>query len=111
VTDRKQGLFPEPRQIDMDCSCPDVAGVCKHVGATLYGVGARLDARPELLFHLRGVDPQELIEQATEDLAAAGQGAPAALAGDDLGALFGIELAADAAPVVPAPKRARKKKR
>jgi hypothetical protein len=40
-----------------------------------------------------------------------GQGAPAALAGDDLGALFGIDLAAGDAPAVTAPKRARKKKR
>jgi len=27
---------------------------CKHLAAVLYGVGARLDARPELLFSLRG---------------------------------------------------------
>jgi uncharacterized Zn finger protein len=107
VTDRKQGLFPEPRQITMDCSCPDVAGVCKHVAASLYGVGARLDARPELLFHLRGVDPQDLIEQATEELAAA-PSAPGALAGDDLGALFGIELSAEPAVVAPAKRRKKK---
>jgi len=108
VTDRQEGLFPEPRQIRMDCDCPDVAGVCKHVGATLYGVGARLDARPELLFHLRGVDPQELIEHATEGLTTAGESAPAALAGEDLAALFGIELTTEVAPAPP-PKRRRKR--
>ncbi len=50
------GLFPAPREIKMSCSCPDWAGMCKHVAATLYGVGARLDADPDLLFTLRGVD-------------------------------------------------------
>ena len=44
------GLFPAPREIKMSCSCPDWAGMCKHVAATLYGVGARLDAQPDLLF-------------------------------------------------------------
>ena len=35
--------------------------MCKHVAATLYGIGSRLDQKPELLFRLRGVDPQELV--------------------------------------------------
>ncbi|PKN04802.1 MAG: hypothetical protein CVU74_05075, partial [Deltaproteobacteria bacterium HGW-Deltaproteobacteria-9] len=50
------GLFPAPRDIQLDCSCPDWATMCKHVAAVLYGVGARLDAQPELLFTLRQVD-------------------------------------------------------
>ena len=80
--------------------CPDAADVCKHVAASLYGVGTRLDARPELLFELRGVDPQDLIQQAAEGLATAGDGAPTALAPDtdDLGALFGIDLVANEPP-------------
>jgi uncharacterized Zn finger protein len=65
VTDRDQGLFPQPGELDMDCSCPDWAGMCKHVAAAMYGVGARLDQKPELLFLLRGVDHNELISQAT----------------------------------------------
>jgi uncharacterized Zn finger protein len=112
VTDRKEGLFPDPRQLRMQCSCPDWAGVCKHVAASLYGVGARLDARPELLFHLRGVDPQELIEHAADALTTAGQRAPAALEADgaDLGALFGIELDTRPAEGIPPPlaKRGRR---
>jgi len=56
VTDRDQGLFPLPREIRFKCDCPDWAVMCKHVAAVLYGVGARLDERPELLFQLRGVD-------------------------------------------------------
>ncbi|HET6452161.1 MAG TPA: SWIM zinc finger family protein, partial [Spirochaetia bacterium] len=61
VTDRKDGLFPAPREIRMQCSCPDQARMCKHIAAVLYGAGARLDVRPELLFLLRGVDPDELV--------------------------------------------------
>jgi len=61
VTDRARGLFPQPREIELHCSCPDWAVMCKHVAAVLYGVGNRLDSRPELLFLLRDVDAQELI--------------------------------------------------
>ncbi|MBK8913035.1 MAG: SWIM zinc finger family protein [Phycisphaerales bacterium] len=65
VTDRDKGLFPKPREISMDCSCPDWADMCKHVAAVMYGVGARFDEKPELLFLLRGVDHNELISRAT----------------------------------------------
>ncbi|MEO6597882.1 MAG: SWIM zinc finger family protein, partial [Planctomycetota bacterium] len=41
------GLFPAPREIAFECSCPDWARMCKHVAAVLYGVGARLDESPE----------------------------------------------------------------
>ena len=64
VTDRSTGLFPAPAEIDMDCSCPDAAGMCKHIAAVLYGVGARLDKSPELLFVLRSVNHEELIQAA-----------------------------------------------
>src|SRR5438093_596504 len=65
LTDAKDGLFPEPREMTLDCSCPDSAEVCKHVAAVLYGVGIRLDARPELFFVLRQVDQAELLSSAT----------------------------------------------
>lgn len=64
VTDRETGLFPAPKEIRMQCSCPDWAGLCKHLAATLYGIGSRFDRSPELLFSLRGVDPDELVERA-----------------------------------------------
>jgi len=60
---RKTGLFPSPREIEFACSCPDWASMCKHIAATLYGIGARLDEDPALFFTLRGVDPIELIKQ------------------------------------------------
>ena len=56
-----QGLFPSPKEIQLSCSCPDYADMCKHVAAVLYGVGARFDHQPELLFRLRGVDENDLI--------------------------------------------------
>ena len=88
------GMFPTPRQINVKCSCPDGARLCKHLAAVLYGIGHRLDTRPELLFLLRGVDQQELVATATKEsvsLAVRGDAADA-LADDDLGAIFGIDL-------------------
>jgi len=97
LTHAKDGLFPEPREMALDCSCPDAAQVCKHVAAVLYGVGIRLDARPELFFVLRRVDQAELISSATTG--AVSRARPAAgtrIADDRLSAVFGIEL--EAAP-------------
>ncbi len=62
IIDKKSGLFPSPKEIKLDCSCPDWATMCKHVAAALYAVGARLDESPELFFVLRGVDYNELVE-------------------------------------------------
>ena len=92
VTDRRHGLFPQPGEITFDCSCPDWAGMCKHIAAVLYGVGSRLDSQPELLFLLRGVDAEELIaaEMALPDAEAVAAGD--ALADDQLGTIFGIDL-------------------
>ncbi len=59
-----KGLFPSPKEIKFDCSCPDWASMCKHVAAVFYGVGARLDEKPELLFTLRKVDAKELVARA-----------------------------------------------
>jgi uncharacterized Zn finger protein len=92
------GLFPSPDEIKLGCSCPDWADMCKHVSAALYGVGARLDAKPDLLFELRGVDRSQLIASAGKDLpltqrAVAGE---RVLADDDIGALFGLEMDAGA---------------
>jgi uncharacterized Zn finger protein len=93
LTDARDGLFPEPRELALDCSCPDGARVCKHVAAVLYGVSVRLDTRPELFFDLRQVDQAELIGSAT--VGAVGRPRPAAgkrIAADRLSAVFGIEL-------------------
>jgi uncharacterized Zn finger protein len=96
---REGGLFPQPPEITFSCSCPDWAGMCKHVAATLYGVGARLDQQPELLFVLRSADHLELVTAATESVAA-GAKAPGAdtIATDALADVFGIEIDFDVAP-------------
>jgi uncharacterized Zn finger protein len=89
------GLFPSPAEIKLSCSCPDWADMCKHVAAALYGVGARLDEKPQLLFVLRGVDENELIAGAGTDLLlskAAPYGAKV-LDHGDVAALFGLEMA------------------
>lgn len=92
VTDRDQGLFPKPREIKMQCSCPDYAGMCKHIAATMYGVGNRLDASPELLFVLRAVNHLELIEQAIPTAPIGAKSRATTIHADDLGEIFGIEL-------------------
>src|ERR1019366_1298237 len=92
LCEEKTGLFPSPKDILFTCSCPDWASMCKHVAAVLYGIGARLDHQPELLFTLRNVDSQDLIAKAGSDLAKKHKG-PAGvkvLASDDLSGMFGI---------------------
>ena len=90
VTDRERGLFPKPGEIRFDCSCPDWASMCKHVASVLYGVGSRLDDRPESLFVLRGVDTAELI--ATEMTLPGDAAIDDVLADDALAGIFGIDL-------------------
>lgn len=64
--DPKYGLFPKPREIHFDCTCPDYASMCKHVAAVFYGIGARLDVDPLLFFVLRGIDYESLIKKTIE---------------------------------------------
>jgi uncharacterized Zn finger protein len=93
-----KGLFPSPDEIKFSCSCPDWAGMCKHVAAVLYGIGARLDKQPELLFKLRKVNEQDLIARAATGLPMGGK-APASkkvLDEAELSELFGLEMAQEA---------------
>src|SRR6266571_4514821 len=75
---QRSGLFPTPDKIELSCSCPDWASMCKHVAAVLYGIGARLDQQPELLFKLHEVDEKELIAKAGDALPLAKRGPAAA---------------------------------
>ncbi|MCQ2395512.1 MAG: SWIM zinc finger family protein [Kiritimatiellae bacterium] len=84
------GLFPKPREIQFDCSCPDGANCCKHVAAVLYGIGARLDVDPTLFFTLRGIDPASIVGADVVDTLT--EGAASEIAADDLGDVFGIAL-------------------
>lgn len=94
LTDPQEGLFPQPGEIRFDCTCPDHADLCKHAAAVLYGVGVLLDARPELLFRLRGVDQTDLLSSASTAAAEEiGSSSNGSLEGTDLSSLFGIDLA------------------
>ena len=93
VTQKGKGLFPAPREISLSCSCPDWAIMCKHVAATLYGVGARLDHNPELLFTLRGADPAEMVEAAVAQPPPGGKSRRGRrLESDELSSVFGIDI-------------------
>ena len=108
VTDRDRGIFPHPREIKLECNCPDWAVMCKHVAAVLYGVGVRLDECPELLFLLRGVDFEELISSEAAIVATVNAGKKSGRRRIDEGALgnvFGIEMAEDEKPAVIHPAR------
>ena len=69
--------------------------MCKHVAAVLYGIGARLDEQPELLFRLRKVDEKDLIAKAGSGLplSKTGPAAEKVLAAAGLSELFGLEMA------------------
>ena len=106
------GLFPAPAEITYECTCPDGASagwLCKHIAATLYGVGVRLDENPELLFRLRRVAHADLIARATAGLtrrAGSKRSPRSEIASDRLSAVFGIEL--EAAPRARRPARKRR---
>ncbi len=63
---RGEGLFPTAQEIKFSCSCLDWAGMCKHVTAALYGIGARFDEDPTLFFKLRNINFEELLKKTIE---------------------------------------------
>ena len=99
VCDLDRGLFPQPPQIHLTCSCPDWAVMCKHVAAVLYGVGARLDEQPQLLFVLRGVNHEALLgaEAGRVVTTKADSDGRRRIAQQDLGDVFGIDLSLEVA--------------
>jgi uncharacterized Zn finger protein len=99
-THKDSGMFPSPKEIKFSCSCPDWAGMCKHVAATLYGIGARLDNNPELFFRMRNIEMGDLIGQAISDhkqklLARASKKSSRIIEEADLSQTFGIDLEND----------------
>ena len=94
-TIRQTGLFPAPKEIHFHCSCPDSARLCKHVAAVLYGVGARLDQNPMLLFLLRDMPVEDLIRKSIADKMAnmlknADKKSPRVIGDDQVNDLFGV---------------------
>lgn len=96
-TAKGRGLFPSPKEITFDCSCPDYAMMCKHVAAVLYGIGSRLDENPLLFFILRNVDVEELISKAISQksetlLKKSRKKSDRVIENGDISSLFGIEM-------------------
>lgn len=97
VTNPREGLFPDPQEIHLDCNCPDYADLCKHLASVLYGVGVRLDDQPELLFLLRGVDQNELIETSLSGTFDASKPSKRRrIATTDLSNIFGVDVSSEA---------------
>lgn len=111
---RDTGLFPSPSEISLACTCPDWATMCKHIAAVLYGVGARLDHSPDLLFVLRKVDPMDLVARAGRDDTlgkVSGETSEQILESSDLSKVFGIDLGErKTSPRRSSPSRARRTK-
>jgi uncharacterized Zn finger protein len=81
------------------------------VAAVMYGVGSRLDSKPELLFRLRAVNENDLVADIGKVLPMSKQGPAASkvLEADDMAALFGLDMGDVAEPVeVAAPPPAKK---
>lgn len=93
--DKAYGLFPSPKEIEFQCSCPDFAYMCKHVAAALYGIGSRLDTNPMLFFDLRNIDGHALIRKSVETkvasmLANAEKSSVREIAAEDIADIFGL---------------------
>jgi uncharacterized Zn finger protein len=113
-TAKGKGLFPSPAEIDFKCSCPDWAYMCKHVAATLYGIGTRLDEDPGLFFVLRKAKVEDLITEAVQEkskklLKQAQRKTSRVMEDTDLADVFGIEI--EDAAAMEKPKRTIKKKK
>lgn len=113
-TQKDKGLFPSPKEIELDCSCPDSAVMCKHVAAVLYGIGARLDQDPGLFFVLRKAKVNDLVaetvkETKTDLLSRSEKRSPRIIDEEsrNLSDMFGIDLDMDGSsslpPAVPEP--------
>ena len=90
------GLFPSPKELKFECSCPDWAGMCKHVAAVFYGVGARMDQQPDLLFKLRHVNALDLVAQASLTQPSASKTKSSkVMDASDLGDVFGLDMDMD----------------
>ena len=105
------GLFPAPREISFLCSCPDSARMCKHIAAVLYGIGMRFDVKPELLFTLRGADPQELVAAESVDWLTLRPPSRRVLRDSVLGDVFGVDLVKEDGPRYRTKPRRRTKTR
>lgn len=58
----KLSLFPvKSDDLETECSCPDWSNPCKHIAAVYYLLGEEFDRDPFLIFKLRGLERDELV--------------------------------------------------
>jgi uncharacterized Zn finger protein len=82
-------LFPAgPRDLVMDCTCPDATVPCKHLAAVFYVLAERFDADPFQILALRGRDREELLDELRARRAPAPAAAGAAPLSDVLDAFY-----------------------
>lgn len=56
-------LFPESlAALQTECSCPDWSNPCKHIAAVYYLLGEEFDRDPFLIFRMRGMEREELLQ-------------------------------------------------
>lgn len=56
-------LFPRSmRDIEVSCTCPDSAVICKHVACVIYALSEIIDRNPFVIFELKQVDLPELLK-------------------------------------------------
>ncbi|MDR1046495.1 MAG: DEAD/DEAH box helicase [Treponema sp.] len=70
---RKKGIGLIPKRWDemkRSCSCPDWGDPCKHQAALYYIIARQIDAEPQTLFTLRGIDLKSLAGKYQGDMAA-----------------------------------------
>jgi len=59
----KLSLFPATQDdLETECSCPDWSNPCKHIAAVYYLLAEAFDQDPFLLFKLRGMDRESLLQ-------------------------------------------------
>ena len=62
-------LFPSSRlDLELSCSCPDSARLCKHIAAVIYWLSREIDNDPFILFTLHGVNLLEKLSKAGLEL-------------------------------------------
>ena len=94
----KVSLFPAGlKELDTHCTCPDWSNPCKHIAAVYYLLGEEFDRDPFLLFRLRGMDREELLEALGKSAGTGGSRRQKRTRGGSDAALPGAAAADDAA--------------
>lgn len=67
-------LFPaKANDLTTSCSCPDWSNPCKHIAAVYYLLGEEFDRDPFLIFRLRGMSKERLVELVSDAITDSGK--------------------------------------